>query len=729
MGSLKLGDKVLTPNNEEAIITHIHEQGFQDVYLIEFIDGSKVECTKEHLWSGHFARRTTTNKPFSTEEIIKSKDNFLVPLPDKLDFGNRYNSIHPYVIGVMLGDGNSNSFKITTSDIEIIERIKSFGFKVRKTKELHYSIITKKHNSKGYCYSDEINELRNIGVLGNTCGSKKIPKEILQGDIWTREECLKGLMDTDGYIDKRGHCEFVSKSEELAKGVQHLVRSLGGKATLNKTKKHCFYNGEKKERIYYRLYIRSNNDKDFFFLDRKKSREKPYNGKGNLHKRIKSITKLNIKKNCRCITLNSKEQTYITDDFTITHNSFIGCAWVIFSCLKYEGSRWLIGRAILKSLKESTLLTFFDICKKWGLKPNTHFSYNAMSGVIKFWNGSEVYLKDLFKYPSDPEFDSLGSTEFTGAFIDEASQVTKKAKDIVASRIRYKLDEFGLIPKLFISSNPSKNFLYTEFYKPDKNNTLPKFRKFIKALVQDNPYISQHYIENLKKLDEVSKQRLFYGNFEYDDDPSKLMEFNSITDIFSNSFVEKTDKNYLVADLAMQGRDRFIISVWNGLRGKIVVDKKKSTGKEIEEDIKQIAEEYKIPRSHIIVDSDGLGAYLESYMKGIIQFHGGSKAYNDKEFANTRSECYFKLAELVNKKEIFIECNERQKEAIISELEQIKRDKVDDDEKKKRIIKKEDIKENIGHSPDYADVLMMRMYFEVRNVNYLILDATKNAFF
>jgi len=400
--------------------------------------------------------------------------------------------------------------------------------------------------------------------------------------------------------------------------------------------------------------------------------------------------------------------------------SFVGCAWIIYSCLRYTGSRWLIGRAILKSLKESTLLTFFDICKQWGLKKDTHYHYNTMAGVIKFHNGSEVYLKDLFKYPSDPEFDTLGSTEFTGAFIDEASQVTKKAKDIVSSRLRYKLEEFDLIPKLFISSNPSKNFLYSEFYKPDKAGTIVYYRKFIKALVQDNPYISPHYIEQLKKLDEVSKQRLFYGNFEYDDDPAKLMEYKAITDLFHNTFVEKTGSKYLVADLAMQGRDRFVVSVWDGLHGTIVLDKKKSSGKEIEEDIRRIAEEHHIPRSHILVDSDGLGSYLESYMEGIVSFHGGARAYKEKDFLNNRSECYFKLAELVNKREIFVIADTRQQELIISELEQIKRDKVDNDEQKKRIIKR---------SPDYADVLMMRMYFEIRDIDFQLLDASKSAFF
>ena len=97
----------------------------------------------------------------------------------------------------------------------------------------------------------------------------------------------------------------------------------------------------------------------------------------------------------------------------LNQHEFLGCAWLIINCLRlrYPASRWLIGRAP-KALKDSTLLTFFDICKKLGLQSGTHYEYNSMSSVIKFYNGSEIYLKD---------FDDLG-TEYSSAFIDEASQ-------------------------------------------------------------------------------------------------------------------------------------------------------------------------------------------------------------------------------------------------------------------------------------------------------------------
>ena len=117
--------------------------------------------------------------------------------------------------------------------------------------------------------------------------------------------------------------------------------------------------------------------------------------------------------------------------------SYIGCSWLILLCLKYPATRFLMGRSKLDNLKKTTLNTFFEVCGKWGITSGKHFNFNAGSNIIKFYNDSEILLKDLFHYPADPNYDSLGSLEITGAFIDEANQITEKAKNIVNSRIRY----------------------------------------------------------------------------------------------------------------------------------------------------------------------------------------------------------------------------------------------------------------------------------------------------
>jgi len=392
--------------------------------------------------------------------------------------------------------------------------------------------------------------------------------------------------------------------------------------------------------------------------------------------------------------------------------SAIGVLWLIEMCQTYPKTRWLMGRAKLKTLKETTLNTFFEIASKFNL--NSQFTYNTVSSVIKWNNGSEILLKDLYYYPSDPDFDELGSLEITGAFIDECNQVVQKAWQLVKSRIRYKLKEYDLIPKMLGSCNPAQNWVYSTFYKPSKENKLPDYRKFIQALPTDNPHLPESYLESLLQMSQASKERLYFGNWDYDDDPTKLCDYDAICDLFTNDHV-KGGRKYISSDLAMQGRDRFITGSWDGLICSVDIDLQKTTGKEIETKLTELKNNKGVPNSNIVADSDGLGAYLESYIQNIKSFHGGSSAFNKNDFDNIKSECGFKLAEIINNGLMKIICTKEQEELIKKELNIcLKRDNLDVD--KKKLIKKPKMKELLGNSPDYLDMLLMRMWFEVRPV-------------
>lgn len=401
--------------------------------------------------------------------------------------------------------------------------------------------------------------------------------------------------------------------------------------------------------------------------------------------------------------------------------SVLGCYFGAKLCIKYPGVRGLIGRAILKTLKETTLNTLWWTLGQQGIRRDIHYKYNETKGIVKFYNDSEILLKDLAHSPNDPNYDELGSLEITWAFVDECNQITKKAWDILKSRLRYRLDEYGLVPKILGTCNPAHNWVYTDFYDPFKRDKLPVNKRFLQSLLTDNPFISRHYKENLLTLDRSSKERLLYGNWEYQDDPAILCEFDAITDIFTNDHVLPGEARAISADLAMQGRDRFVAGAWKGFVVEIKIDKEKSTGKEIEQDLKKIMIEEKVPHSKTVVDSDGLGAYLESYLRGIKTFHGGARAFNDKEFSNLKSECAYKLAEVVNKGQLKVICTAEQKQAIIAELQVLKAKDVDKDESRKRIIPKEEMKELLGRSPDYLDMLIMGMLPTVRpNRNKII---------
>jgi hypothetical protein len=66
---------------------------------------------------------------------------------------------------------------------------------------------------------------------------------------------------------------------------------------------------------------------------------------------------------------------------------------------------------------------------------------------------------------------------------------------------------------------------------------------------------------------------------------------------------------------------------------------------------------------------------------------------------------------------MYIFASDKVKELICQELEVIKSETLDKDGKLS-VINKDKMKEILNRSPDFADMLMMRMYFEVRTISY-----------
>ena len=390
--------------------------------------------------------------------------------------------------------------------------------------------------------------------------------------------------------------------------------------------------------------------------------------------------------------------------------SWVGVSYLILMCLQYPKTRYLMGRSKLDALKKTTLNTFFEVCSTWNVKANEHYNFNGSSNVITFYNGSEIILKDLFLYPSDRNFDSLGSLEITGAFIDEANQITEKAKNVVASRLRYKLDENNLIPKLLMTCNPAKNWVYTSYYRPAQEKKLKAHKQFIQSLVTDNEYISKHYEKQLFELDELTKQRLLFGNWEYDATQDSLIDYNSILSLFESKGTNG-DK-YITCDVARFGSDRTVIMLWEGLHLKYIKTMLKSAINDIVEEIKKLQQENQVALRNIIVDEDGVGGGVKDYLR-CQGFVNNARALKNENYQNLKTQCYYKLADLINKSQLGITCNNiNTKNDIIEELEQV-RTKDADKDNKLQILSKDTIKAMIGRSPDYADALAMRCYYEI----------------
>jgi phage terminase large subunit len=223
----------------------------------------------------------------------------------------------------------------------------------------------------------------------------------------------------------------------------------------------------------------------------------------------------------------SEEQTqafdYLEDDETNLvlyggaaggGKSFLISLWQIVRRLQMPGTRGYIAREQgLKKIEESILVTFMDVAK--ALNVSSKLKYNGGKNRIEFTNGSIITLIDAFYYPSDPNFDRLGSTEYTDGAIEEGITIHKKAQQVLLSRTRYKHNEFNIIAKQLITCNPGDGFLREEVVIPAMEGRLRPEYKFIQSFLDSNPNkeFVDSYKSTLKLMDDYDRSRLLHGDW------------------------------------------------------------------------------------------------------------------------------------------------------------------------------------------------------------------------
>lgn len=406
--------------------------------------------------------------------------------------------------------------------------------------------------------------------------------------------------------------------------------------------------------------------------------------------------------------------------------SFTGCKLIFGSALMYPETFWFIARKKLNDLRKFTIPSIHECFTDWGLDITKYAKFNGQDSYYELTNGSRVYLIDVAYMPSDPLYMRFGSLQFTGGWGEEVGEWEEAAaNNLQAACGRWNNIKYNLPPKFLQTCNPSKNYLYRKYYKPFKSGTLESWKRFIQALPTDNKMLSPEYIQNLQRtLNKNEKERLLHGNWEYDDDPASLMDYDKICDIFTNTHVSGGEKKITV-DVARLGGDRIVIIEWEGWRGKVRQWQKQTldvTGGLVEDARIRLG----IGNSDVIVDEDGMGGGIVDFLKfkGFVNNSTAIPSPNGpkdrqgnpikENFDNLKSQCYFRLAERINKNGLYLQCDsEETKQLIIEELEQVKQKNLDSD-MKKGVVPKDKVKEILGRSPDFADTIMMREYFELK---------------
>lgn len=252
---------------------------------------------------------------------------------------------------------------------------------------------------------------------------------------------------------------------------------------------------------------------------------------------------------------------------------------------------------------------------------------------------------------------------------------------------------------------------------------------FISGNVYDNKEllnVNPQYLANLISQDEQTQSQLLKGNWKIVVSDNDIYDYHAFANMFDASYTAKNGKKYITADIALKGSDKFIVGVWDGLELIDIVIMDKSDGKQVIDSIVEMSKKHRVPNSNIVYDNDGVGGFIDGFIRGARPFVNNGKAMNGENYDNLKTQCYYKSGDKVNGNEYVVsehvaammyDDSMTVRQRMMYERKAIKRDKADMDGKL-RIIKKDEMKVRLNsQSPDMMDMFMMREYFEITQDN------------
>jgi len=319
MGEIAVGDSLASVDGAPSKVTGVFLQGEKQIMRVNFVDGRSVRCCSEHLWaisSSKFKGQKVVSALELREMISKEryKGRVHVPLCSG-DFGSGDLPVDPWLLGVLIGDGSlTKGAMFSTPDAEILMRIQGLvgHGSVKHRSAYDYAITTPRGKPNPL-----LEALEELGLRNTTSDERFIPESYLMAGKDERIELLRGLMDSDGWVEKTGALCFSTSSQELADGFRQLVWSLGGVCT------HRLVQTSHKPA--HRLYIRHDDPASLMTLTKKKRRAKRSKPVRNT---ILSVEFDGVEQ-CQCISVSHPSKLYLTDDYVVTHNTALATSLAI----------------------------------------------------------------------------------------------------------------------------------------------------------------------------------------------------------------------------------------------------------------------------------------------------------------------------------------------------------------------------------------------------------------
>lgn len=248
-----------------------------------------------------------------------------IDLPDQEHQPDVVLPMDPYILGALLGDGHMGlrTLQFSSKDAFMVEQVQKAlpaGLILRHLDRYDYKIVGSKGKPNPW-----INLIREMELDGCLSYNKSIPDRYMNGSHAQRLALVQGLLDTDGTVGRiGGSITFCTTSPFLATQFQYLIRSLGGIASLGTRSPTYTYNGERRlGRQAFIIGVRHKIPSSLFRLPRKMELclDDGQYAEG-LKLRVMSVESIG-EKEAQCISVDHPDRLYVTDDFIVTHNTFL----------------------------------------------------------------------------------------------------------------------------------------------------------------------------------------------------------------------------------------------------------------------------------------------------------------------------------------------------------------------------------------------------------------------
>lgn len=348
LDEIQVGSKVFDEEGKIRYVVARKDWMDRPCYKLTFRDNHTIVADENHLWvtenlherHGHKGGKVrTTTEIASSLKDTRGATNHGIPWHKPLEYNEQILPVDPYYLGYWLGNGDSGTASLAShaKDAEEVAgyiRICGYDTKICQngTAGCQGRQIWVRSKEKLWSSRGPSHFLRSLGVKNN----KHIPECYMRGSKEQRLQLLRGLMDSDGYVDKDGRCEFNNTNPNLISGVAELVRSLGVGATVRKRR-----NAGPKNKDAWSVFFTP----DFSPFRLKRKAELVRASRGQRYHYITGAEKVANRRTV-CIEVDSPSHMFLAGQGMVpTHNSLLRCIynpWVLKQQAWGEFAKYLV---------------------------------------------------------------------------------------------------------------------------------------------------------------------------------------------------------------------------------------------------------------------------------------------------------------------------------------------------------------------------------------------------